>query len=550
MNLPRILCLCALVFAPMPGAGAPMLEIEQVLADGQPIAFSREAGIVLPAGRHDLEIRFRTQGDTPDGWIVEYQLLGHDSTWRTVDGEMALILRMLDGEGRELSSQRAPVPGQNLAWPPVQKRSNLNRRIVPIVVPEGAESLEITFDSGTWRPELTGEWVIAEVTVNRSSQSFGPEESFWPNPKLEPADPHARDNFPMQWERRGDVAIARLEKSPPPPVETSYLMTLRDFSKTSAGAWVSRQPLPKEIQPGEVLTIGWWERSRVGDQRSHAARYTDVPPGQMLFRAVGRGMGAVYQSQGIVLPVNIRPYIWTEPWFAPVATLLGGSVLGVGVWRSARRRYRQRLARLELEARVEKDRMRIARDIHDDVGAQLTRLSLMVAGLPDGAAPEQVEEIATASRRIVQSMDEIVWAVEPSNDSLDQLGTFLCRFTDEFLEDSGVRARYNVPATLPPIPLSAEVRHNLFLAVKEALNNAVKYAAAREIRLTVAATDEALEITVADDGAGFDVASAPTGNGVRNMSARLREIGGSCRLESARGSGTRVTFHWPLPDAP
>ena len=551
LNIVRLPSFLAVLLFALRAGGAPVIEIEEVLADGKPVAFSREAGVVLPAGRHDLEIRFRTQGETPPAWLVQYQLEGYDPEWRSVDGGMALLLRLFDGAGREVGAQRLPVSGQNLAWPPVQKRSNLNRRIQPLVVAAGAKSLEIAFDSGTWRPELTGEWVIAEVTVNRADQAFGPKESFWPNPAFEPADPHAQDRVPMAWERRGDAAIARLEESPAPPQEPGWLLTLRDFSKTSAGAWVARHPLPADVRPGEVLTVGWWERSRVGDQRSHSAHYEDVPPGRMLFRAVGRGMGAVYQSQEILLPVVIRPHLWARPWFAPVATLAGGSVAGLWIALWLHRRYRQKLARLELAAGIEKDRMRIARDLHDDVGAQLTRLSLMCAGLADGAAPAQVDELAVASRRIAQSMDEIVWAVEPGNDSLDRLGTFLCRFTAEFLEDSGVRARYDVPADLPAAPLSADVRHNLFLAVKEALNNALKHAAAREIRLTITAADQVLKITVADDGAGFDVAGAASaGHGLRNMRARLGEIGGSCRMESAPGGGTRVIFHWPLPAWP
>lgn len=149
---------------------------------------------------------------------------------------MALTYRLLDGAGRELRSHRVSVPGQNLGFPPVQTRASLNRRIEPLIVAEGAKSLEIIFDSGTWNPELTGEWIIAEVTVNRSSQTFGPQESIWKNPLLEPLDPNARDNVPQLWDRYGDPSIARLEKR-----SADYLLALRDFSKTAAGAWASRQ---------------------------------------------------------------------------------------------------------------------------------------------------------------------------------------------------------------------------------------------------------------------------------------------------------------------
>ena len=160
-----------------------------------------------------MEIRFRTQGETPFGWIVHYRLEGHDPTWRTVDGEMAMVARLLDGTGHELTSIRAPVPAQPTRWAGALRRVDLKRDLEPLVVPQGAESLEIAFDSGTARPEVTGEWLIAEVTVNRAGQIFGPDESIWPNPMLVPADLQAGGKVPAHWERRGDPAIAQLVKS-------------------------------------------------------------------------------------------------------------------------------------------------------------------------------------------------------------------------------------------------------------------------------------------------------------------------------------------------
>ena len=523
-----------------------MLEIEQVLANGRPVTFSREAGVVLPAGRHELEIRFRTQGDTPAGWIVQHQLRGHDPTWRTVDGEMALTLRLLDDEGRAVSSRRVPVPGQNLGWPAVQTRASLNRRIEPFFVPEGARSLELTFDSGTWRPDLTGEWVIGEVTVNRPTQSFGPAESFLPNPYLEPADPLAKDNTPKHWERLGDPAIAKLEKSPGNAGKPDYLLTLRDSSKTSAGAWVSRQPLPKEVRPGEVLTIGWWERSRVGDQRSHAARYTDVPPGGMLFRAIGRGAGAVYQSEGITIPVVIRPYIWTEPWFAPALTLLGGSALGLGVWQWMRVGYRRKLAGIAMEARLEKDRMRIARDMHDELGASLTRIALMsdlasFEAESDAAAAKRFGDISKAARSVSSTLDEIVWMVNPRNDTIERLVGYLGEFVAEYLESAGIPLKLELPPELPPTPVASDVRHQVLLGVKEALNNAVKYAEASTVTVRVTYDRGELGIVIEDDGRGFDPAAvSPYSNGLRNLQQRFAALGGSAEIESRLGAGTMV----------
>jgi signal transduction histidine kinase len=550
VNLARIAPFFAALLLAARAAAASGLEIEQVLSDGEPVAFSHSGGVTLPAGRHDLEIRFRTQGETPWGWIVHHRLEGHDPAWRTVDGEMAMIARLLDGAGRELASLRAPVPAQPLGWTGSMRRSELKRHLEPIVVPAGAKSLEIAFDSGTSRPEVIGEWLIADVTVNRADQTFGPKESLWLNPTLAPADPQAKDNFPVHWERRGNAAIARLEKSRDPK-DPNYLLRIRDLSKESAGAWVSRQPLPPEVKPGEVLTIGWWERSRVETQRPHTARYEDVPPGRMLFRAVARGAAAVYDAE-VTLPIVIRPYLWTEPWFTPVVVLLSGSVLAVSLWQWQQRRYRQRLARFELEARIEKDRARIARDMHDELGASLTRIALMsdlaaIEPAGDGAAAGRFGEIAKAARSVSGTLDQIVWTVNPRNDTVERLVGYLGEFATEYLESAGIPLTLDLPLGPPATPVASDVRHQVLLGVKEALNNIAKYAGASTVTFRVAYEGGDLRIVIADDGCGFDPAAvSPYSNGLRHMQQRFAALGGSAQIESHPGGGTTVRFHVPL----
>jgi signal transduction histidine kinase len=144
---------------------------------------------------------------------------------------------------------------------------------------------------------------------------------------------------------------------------------------------------------------------------------------------------------------------------------------------------------------------------------------------------------------MAQALDEIVWAVNPEHDTLEGLAEYLTQATDDFLEDTPIRLRLVVPAGLPACTIPAEVRHQLFLAYKEALNNAVKHGAASEIRIELATEPTRLHIIVADNGVGFD-ASAPDarGNGLRNMRHRLESIGGRFDLESRPGQGTRIGF--------
>jgi signal transduction histidine kinase len=151
-------------------------------------------------------------------------------------------------------------------------------------------------------------------------------------------------------------------------------------------------------------------------------------------------------------------------------------------------------------------------------------------------------------------MDEIVWAVNPKHDSLDSLVTYLGRFAQNFLSSAGIRCRLDVPLHLPSWTLTAEVRHNVFLAFKEALHNVIKHANASEARISLELLPGGFVLVIADNGCGFDLAGihmpdrrpAPTdlrlagGNGLVNMRKRLEEICGRCVWETSPGEGTRV----------
>lgn len=211
--------------------------------------------------------------------------------------------------------------------------------------------------------------------------------------------------------------------------------------------------------------------------------------------------------------------------------------------------YRYRLVRL-LE--LERLRTSIATDLHDELGTRLTRIGLlseMVERQTEEAHPakSQVTQISAMTREMVRTMDEIVWAVNPRNDTLEDLANYIFHFTQEFFRHASVRCRLDIPADLPPLRLTTEIRHNLFLAVKEALNNVVKHAQAMNVRVTLKLDAAVLSIVVQDDGRGFAPDSQrPGGNGLRNMQQRLESIGGRAEVETEAGKGTTVRFQTKL----
>ncbi|HEV2453797.1 MAG TPA: sensor histidine kinase, partial [Verrucomicrobiae bacterium] len=214
-----------------------------------------------------------------------------------------------------------------------------------------------------------------------------------------------------------------------------------------------------------------------------------------------------------------------------------------------RKRMENELVRTRLQHMVEQERTRIARDLHDDLGSRVTRIVLLLDELllqnrvPPSDAPEHPSEISAAAKEIIQALDETVWAVNPRNDTLPHLFNYLSQFAIEFLKAANARCRLDFPDHPAARTISAETRHNLFLAVKEALNNAVRHAQAAEVRLRATVNEESLILTVEDDGRGFAGASDdPTADGLRNMRQRMEEISGQFNIESALGKGTKVTL--------
>jgi signal transduction histidine kinase len=259
----------------------------------------------------------------------------------------------------------------------------------------------------------------------------------------------------------------------------------------------------------------------------------------------------MWNEAAAALTIKVTPFFWQTGWFR--LTLLGGfTALVIGTVRYVSfRRLRTRMQEVERQSALDRERARIARDMHDTLGASLTQINFLGAAASRATMPaeqirEQVARITRSSLGLVQQLDEIVWAVDPENDTLDGLATYISQFATEFFMDGPVLCRVKVPALLPAIRLTTEVRHNLFLAVREALNNVARHAHATEATVNLGLDADRVVIVIADDGCGFDVTAATRRHGQANLRQRLEEIGGTCRVESRPGEGTRVTLIWPL----
>jgi signal transduction histidine kinase len=201
---------------------------------------------------------------------------------------------------------------------------------------------------------------------------------------------------------------------------------------------------------------------------------------------------------------------------------------------------------IESQRLLEDERLRISRDIHDDLGARLTEMVLLsdLAQRHRDRA-DQVEahigRLSAIAREVVRDLDSIIWSVNPRNDFLDSLGNYILSYAERYLGMAAIRCRVDVPEDLPHWPLSSHTRQNLFMVVKEALNNIVKHSKASEVRLQLRMDDSFITLTIEDDGQGFLGARAQArGNGLQNMEKRIRDLGGRFELLSQLGHGTQV----------
>jgi len=270
-------------------------------------------------------------------------------------------------------------------------------------------------------------------------------------------------------------------------------------------------------------------------------------------------------SPADIICLQLPPF-WTPQRTLLMIAVLITVVLLAGLWIYLLRRTvakRTQALRLEMDEReaaeekvralqtenaLEAQRARIARNIHDDLGARATKLSLLASQHPGSEIDlqAQLNEISLTSRQMIEALDETVWTINPVNDTLPRLANYITHFAEDFFRGTGIFCQMEIPVGLPDLPLTAEFRFNLFLVVKEALNNALKHSGGRTVLLKILLKPGQLELTVRDDGRGFASNAAEPGNGLKNLRNRVQSLGGQITIESAPGAGTEIHTCLPL----
>jgi len=279
------------------------------------------------------------------------------------------------------------------------------------------------------------------------------------------------------------------------------------------------------------------------------------------------GTELLFDSLSDIACLQMPPF-WTPQRVLLLLVILTGTILLAASWILLLRRTvskRTEALRLEMSERqhaeekvraldtlraLDTERARISRNIHDDLGARVTKLSRLAGQITVSGTESQarLDEIAATSQQMVEALDETVWTVNPVNDSLPKLANYISHYAEDFFHDTAVRCELDIPLNLPELTVTAEFRFNLFLAVKEALNNVLKHASAQSVLLKMVHLPGQLQLTIQDDGRGFAPETDLGRSGLANLQTRVAGLGGQFTLKSAPGTGTSVFFAVPLPD--
>jgi signal transduction histidine kinase/ligand-binding sensor domain-containing protein len=312
--------------------------------------------------------------------------------------------------------------------------------------------------------------------------------------------------------------------------------------------------MPDYINSGDnqlLYMLEGWDKDFLLTKKG-VINYNKLPPGEYVFRVKGIDHAGIKTEEEDIITIIIHPPFWKTGWFVSLVAVAVLTVFIFVIRYISQRNLKEKLLRLEKEQAVEKERNRISRDMHDDLGSGLTKIAILseVAKrqLPEPLkAKEQLENISASSRELVDNLQDIIWVLNPKNDTLDNLAAYIREYALKFFEPFQTTLTFNFPEEIPNVYLTEEQRRNIFLIVKESCNNIARHAWCNSVIIDLILAGKQLEIKISDDGKGFDMEKVRTfANGLQNMQNRMQQIGGSYEIVSKPGHGTSTRLLIPV----
>lgn len=531
----RALTLTALVLASIRmAAGAPDSGSVELFVDHSATPL-HGPDITVPTDASTL-----TFSVTPRVPLVRFKLEGIDQEWRVRTEKMFLLVRFLNERGDQLSQMSFPASGRSAGWKGTVEKSEFTPRKETFTVPPGAVYLSLTMSSAG-PPSLVGAFAMSGINIkSKGAEAAGPERVLMADSR--PVTP--LDHFWIKSGTHPSMAEGlHLDESD----GGSPVLVIMDDDINRHADWASDIHGLPEITPGEVLEMQWKEAYSIGSGGVFTATYERLPPGRYRFLVEDLTItGDPVDAMAAVSVYVPRPY-WKSIWFwgivaaavAILSTLVGRQLI--------RRKIRRHLQEAQM---ISDERLRIARDLHDDLGTRLSHISLLGAYAESKSADEEArssfQQITAMSRELIGALSETVWMLNPKNNDFEALVDFLCRLVSELCRLAEIRCRIDAMSVFQNMAISHEFRHNVSLAVKETINNVLKHSHATEIKMTIRLDENVLKIIIADNGVGITRDTGKTGLGLESISQRMASIRGKCNIRPLGDDGLEISLEAPL----
>lgn len=539
----------ALIWLGITASAESPFSVTKIEADGVrlPLPASPSEAVALHTNIRALDLTFAPEHrKEPPPIRIRYQLMGFDSQWRDPVSAMRFAIRFNDAAGNTISGEEFDAHGESEGWTGTLETSRFTERSEVLEVPQGTARLQVLLSSAGPHQAM-GVYALDDLVMTLVPLDSTSAPQRIPMIPDEGAMMGTSAGTPVGWARHGtSLGIAQIE----PRAGKSPLIVIRDDRADAFGGWLTTGNKTIPIQGIAKIIIHWREAYSIGLGGTAHVSYPYLPVGDyrmrlQAFTIDGRPHGTESAMRVVVVP----PFYDTRA-FALSLAVLAAIAIGLIVRQVTRQRMQRRLDSLERERVVEQERRRIARDLHDNLGADLTHLALLsdLAKTDAGDAAKaqrHFDQIFDLAQSLTRQVDEMVWAVNPANDSLKGFVPFLSNYAQNYLLAAGIPCRLDIPSSFSDAPLSSTQRHHLFLIVKESLHNIVKHAGASEAWLRIRTDDHRLKIRIQDNGRGIKE-PALAGDGTGNMNQRITSLGGTLKRTSESNNGTTVSVALPL----
>jgi len=540
----------ALGLAAMAARGAedsypPAIQVVQV--DNRPLTWRPGKELNLGSFPRNIIFNIGPESNSSQKFIrLRSELEGIDTQWQDGGGTMFVTIRFHNGSGDLVAEKAFEAHGQSAGWNGTLESSTFTHRRETFSAPPDASRLWVILSSAGG-PTSVGTYIIDNLVVSRLSKSNGPPEILLRSPtRQELAKITSLNQAPEGWERNGTrpsmAKIVEIGQSP-----KTKVLAVVDNDSMSHAEWSNNRDVAAPVAPNDNLVVEWDEMYSIGISGARTAFYESLPPGAYTFRV--EEVSVLGKPTGLEATLAIRvplPY-WQAPWFWALVAVLTMATSALSVRYLARHKMRRAMLHLEQQRALERERLRIAQDIHDDLGARVTEISLLsgmaqnTIGFSEQARAEFCR-ISLKSRDLVAALYETVWAVNPENDNLEAVGNYLRQRINNQCTQAQLRCRLHISQLPRNIEISSRIRHNISMAAREAMHNVIKHANASQVTVHISFAEMLLTVSIQDDGCGFDLTTHPAGHGLVNMKRRLQDIGGSCLIDSSPATGTMVQF--------